>query len=192
MRAIDRNGNVDPTPAAYVFSSGVDVTPPQTAFAEVPPNPSYSNSATFTFTGTDDMTPAQFLEFECRIDTNDPNAWLECTNPTVFSNLTVGSHTVQVRATDGGDNIDPTPATYTWTVAPPLTCDTANTTLVAAADVFVDQESASENFVTDAEPRRAVRPAGHERPLARALPGERRRTDVRARIGDPAALRPVR
>ena len=155
VRAIDRDGNVDPTPAAYVFTGAIDVTPPQTAFAEVPPNPSYSNSATFTFTGTDDMMPAQFLEFECRIDTNDPNAWLECTNPTVFSNLAVGPHTVQVRATDEWDNVDPTPATYTWTVAPPLTCDTANTTLVADADVFVDQESPLENFVV--EPSLVVR-----------------------------------
>ena len=131
VRAIDRAGNVDETPAVHIFGGTVDVTPPQTFFLETPPNPSFSNSATFTFGATDNQTPPQFLEFECRIDTNDPEAWLECTNPTVFTNLTVGTHTVQARATDGADNVDPSPARYTWTVAPPLNCDLANITLTA-------------------------------------------------------------
>ncbi len=147
VRAIDNAGNVDPSPAVHEFGGTEDVTPPQTSFLETPPNPSFSNSAIFTVGATDDQTPAQFLEFECRIDTSEPEAWLECTNPLVYSNLTVGSHTVEARATDGADNVDPTPATYTWTVAPPLTCDSANITLTADADVFVDQGSAFENFV---------------------------------------------
>ena len=147
VRAIDRAGNVDPTPAVHTFGGTVDVTPPQTFFLETPPNPSFSNSATFTFGATDDQTPPQFMEVECRIDSNDPEAWLECTNPTVFTNLTVGTHRVQARAADGADNVDPTPATYTWTVAPPVDCDLANITLAPSADVFVDQESPSENFV---------------------------------------------
>ncbi len=151
VRAIDRAGNVDPTPAVHTFGGTPDVTPPETVFLETPPDPSSSNSATFTVSATDDQTPAQFMEFECRIDTLDPAAWLECTNPVVFTNLTVGSHTVQVRATDGADNVDPSPATFTWTVAAPVDCDLANTTLVADADVYVDQETPGENFVVTPE-----------------------------------------
>jgi CSLREA domain-containing protein len=147
VRAIDRAGNVDPTPAQHVFGGVADVTPPQTVFLETPPDPSFSNSATFTVSAIDDQTPPEFMEYECRIDTLDPEAWLECTNPVVFTNLAIGSHTVQARATDGADNVDPSPASYTWTVAPPLDCDLANTTLGADADVYVDQESPLENFV---------------------------------------------
>jgi CSLREA domain-containing protein len=151
VRAIDRAGNVDPTPAVHTFGGTPDVTPPETFFLETPPDPSFSNSATFTVSATDDQTPPQFMEYECRIDTLDPAAWLECTNPVVFTNLTVGTHTVQARATDGADNVDPSPATFTWTVAAPVDCDLANNTLVADADVYVDQESPLENFVVTPE-----------------------------------------
>ena len=56
------------------------------------------------------------MEFECRLDSRDPELWLECFNPTFFSNLTSGEHTLEVRAYDGAENVDPTPARYTWTV----------------------------------------------------------------------------
>ena len=39
--------------------------------------------------------------------------WLECFNPTFFSNLTTGEHTLEVRALDGNEIFDPTPARYT-------------------------------------------------------------------------------
>ncbi|WP_203715858.1 choice-of-anchor Q domain-containing protein [Asanoa siamensis] len=113
VRAIDRAGNVDETPAEWEFTGGEDTTPPQTTFASVPPNPSAGRTATFSFQGTDDMTPAFLLEYECRIDSTSEEAWLECASPWSFSDLTTGSHTVEVRAIDEGDNVDPTPATYT-------------------------------------------------------------------------------
>jgi CSLREA domain-containing protein len=138
VRAIDRAGNVDPTPASYQFTVELDLIPPETFLIETPTNPSGS-TATFTFGAADNATPAQFLEFECRLDSNDPLAWLECSNPAVFSNLVSGSHTFQVRAADGGDNIDPSPATYTWEVGTPEDCDAANITLFAAEDSYVDE-----------------------------------------------------
>jgi parallel beta-helix repeat protein len=145
VRAIDRAGNVDPTPAFLSFTIEADVIPPETFLLETPPNPGGS-TATFTFGATDNATPPQFIEFECRLDSNDPTAWLECANPAVFSNLTPGTHTFQVRATDGGDNIDPTPATYTWTVGTPATCDAANITLFASHDAYVDEGLPLNNF----------------------------------------------
>ena len=70
--------------------------------------------------GTDTVGVLASLEFECRLDSRDPELWLECFNPTFYSNLTTGQHTLEVRALDGGDggNMDPTPARYTWTVFP--------------------------------------------------------------------------
>ncbi len=132
------------------------------------------------------------MEFECRIDTLDPDAWLECTNPAVFTNLTVGSHTVQARATDGADNVDPTPATYTWTVAPPPDCDLANATLVADADVYVDQESPLENFAVT--PELVVR-SGDLATNARTLdplPDHRRLPRLHLDVGHHAHLRRLR
>ena len=66
--------------------------------------------------------------------------WLECTNPTMFSDLTTGLHTFEVRAIAGeAAGPDPTPARYTWRVGPdpddpggtPINCDEANVTLTA-------------------------------------------------------------
>jgi CSLREA domain-containing protein len=146
VRAIDRAGNVDETPATHTFIVGADVTPPDTQFVRTPANPSAGRTVVFGFTATDDLTPLQFIEFECRIDSNEPEAWLECASPWSFSNLSTGQHTVQVRAVDEGDNFDPTPATYTWTVAAPVDCDQANVTVTASADSWVSQLDADENF----------------------------------------------
>ncbi|PZF81772.1 right-handed parallel beta-helix repeat-containing protein [Jiangella anatolica] len=168
VRAIDRAGNVDPTPASRSFELQPDGTPPNTVFQETPPDPSDRNSAAFTFTGTDDRTAPQFLEFECRIDTIDPDAWLECFNPAVFSNLAPGEHTVQVRAIDGEGNIDPTPATHTWTVAPAASCTAANIVLTAAADTHVEQELPLDNFGgSEALAVRSAAPDGNARSFVR-------------------------
>jgi CSLREA domain-containing protein len=145
VRAIDRAGNVDPTPVSYSFFVAEDFTPPDTFFIETPPDPSGS-VAVFTFGATDNATPEQFLEFECRLDSFDPLAWLECSNPAAFANLTPGQHTFQVRAADAWDNIDPSPATFTWTVGAPTTCDAANITLGAAADTYVDEGTPLDGF----------------------------------------------
>ncbi|MEO3924804.1 right-handed parallel beta-helix repeat-containing protein [Micromonosporaceae bacterium B7E4] len=146
VRAIDRAGNVDPSPAVHVFTGGEDTTPPETTFAATPPNPSAGRTAVFSFLGTDDLTPTNLLEYECRIDSTDEAAWLECASPWSFSNLTTGPHTVQVRAIDEGDNVDPTPATYTWTVSSPADCDASNVILGADADTWIDESNTLENF----------------------------------------------
>ena len=53
---------------------------------------------------------------------------------------------MQVRALDLEGNVDPTPASYTWTVGAPPDCDAANITLVATGDATVDEGSVVENF----------------------------------------------
>jgi hypothetical protein len=96
-----------------ITATFVDVTRPNTQITSFPPNPSYNNSATFTFTGTDNATPSSSLMFECKLD---GGAWATCSSPKMYSGLTNSSHTFSVRAKDAAGNVDATPAYYTWTV----------------------------------------------------------------------------
>jgi CSLREA domain-containing protein len=151
VRAIDRANNVDQTPAIHIL--GADTAPPDTLIVEMPPAVTNSRSATFSFSGADNVTPPQFMEFECRLDSADPELWLECFNPTFFSNLTSGQHTLEVRAYDGAELVDPSPARYTWTVGlgDSPNCDTANITLTPVADGWVDEVNPTENYLFETE-----------------------------------------
>jgi hypothetical protein len=126
--------------------------PPETIITQAPPNPSGTKQASFSFTGTDDTTPAIDLEFECRLDAHlappgtDPlDLWLECLSPQFFTGLGVGQHTFEVQALDGDGLIDPTPAVYTWTVLPPQTCADATETTAAEADAWIDEHDPIKN-----------------------------------------------
>ncbi|MGZ8752314.1 MAG: DNRLRE domain-containing protein, partial [Acidimicrobiia bacterium] len=146
VRAIDRAGNPDPSPAVHEFTGGLDFTGPETFIDEMPPASGAGRSAVFTFSATDNVTPSAFLEFECRLDTTEPDAWLECTNPATFSDLTVGTHRFDVRAVDGNDNIGPTES-WTWEVGIPADdCDAANVALTPVADTLVDEALPSTSF----------------------------------------------
>jgi hypothetical protein len=46
----------------------------------------------------------------------DGAAFTACTSPASYSGLAPGSYTFEVRATDAAGNVDPSPATYGWTV----------------------------------------------------------------------------
>src|SRR5207245_10275144 len=80
--------------------------------------PRLCTSITLTFTGTADRGVALL---ECRLHGAgfDP-----CTSPQTqtYPGLLLGRHTVEIRAIDTSNNVDPTPARLTWTVdAPPDT-----------------------------------------------------------------------
>jgi len=143
--AIDRAGNDDDTPAVHIFTMN-DLNPPETLIVEYPPSTTTSHNATFTFSAIDDFTPPNLHEFECRLDSLDPELWLECLNPTVFSDLAPGEHTLFVRATDLSDNVDPSPAIWTWTVTEPTSCDESNINLIAVADGWVDEVNPAEAY----------------------------------------------
>ena len=50
----------------------------------MPPNPSNSRNASFTFTGSDDTTALFDLEFQCRLDSTNELDWIECENPAEY------------------------------------------------------------------------------------------------------------
>ena len=106
VRAIDPAGNVDPTPAS--FSWTIDTTAPDTTITASPPALTNSTSAGFSFTATEAGST-----FECKLD---GGAFGACTSPQNYSALAAGAHTFQVRAIDRAGNIDPTPATFSWTI----------------------------------------------------------------------------
>ena len=121
VRATNPEGVVEEPPAVYqwVVELGPDTTPPNTNVLSGPANPSTSNVATFTLSGSDNRTPGADLTFECALD---GTAYNSCTSPQQFSDLTHGSHTLLVRAVDAAGNFDTTPASYTWSVElPPVT-----------------------------------------------------------------------
>jgi hypothetical protein len=104
VRAVDSAGNVDPTPATQTFS--VDTTAPNTTLTPIA-SPTNDTTPTFAFSSEAGAT------FACRVD---GAAFAACTSPFTTDALLQGSHTVEVRATDAAGNVDPTPASQTFTV----------------------------------------------------------------------------
>ena len=140
VRAIDEAGNVDPTPASFTWT--IDTTAPETTIDSNPSNPSNSSSASFSFSGTDSGTGV--ASFECKLD---GGSFGSCTSPQNYSGLADGSHTFQVRAIDGVGNVDPTPASFTWTI------DTVAPTIsVAAGGVCAASGGTMNLTVADANP----------------------------------------
>ncbi|MGC8928466.1 MAG: hypothetical protein ACP5QK_11145 [Myxococcota bacterium] len=108
VRAIDLSGNIDSTPADYEWK--IDTVPPDTTILTNPPAITNSKNAGFTFNCSDDTIPCTF---ECSLD---GAAFSLCTSPIQYTNLADGNHTFRVRAIDGAQNTDPTPAQYNWRV----------------------------------------------------------------------------
>lgn len=84
--------------------------PPETTITSAPPDPSSDSTAIFEFTSVDDVGVSGFA---CSLD---GAPFTVCTSPQTYSGLTNGSHTFQVRAIDTCGNVDPTPASHTWTI----------------------------------------------------------------------------
>lgn len=90
-------------------ASTADTTPPDTTITSGPSGTVTSTSASFSFAASE---PASFA---CSLD---GAAFVACSAPAAYSGLAAGSHSFQVRATDAAGNVDPTPASATWTVSP--------------------------------------------------------------------------
>jgi hypothetical protein len=103
---------IDRSPATRSFT--VDTSAPDTLVVAGPTGGStIGPSPSFSFTGTDTLSPADQLNFQCSID---GDAFSSCSSPEQVGPLTNGSHSFQVRAVDAAQNTDPTPAQRSFTV----------------------------------------------------------------------------
>jgi concanavalin A-like lectin/glucanase superfamily protein len=132
VRARDRAGNLDASPAIYAWT--VDTSTPDTQILTGPPVASASTSAMFTFISPDAGGGATF---SCSLD---GAGFTACTSPRMYTNLPEGVHGFAVRVMDSVGNLDPSPATRSWTVdlTPPSTTISAGpsgTLPVASASV---------------------------------------------------------
>jgi RHS repeat-associated protein len=93
----------------------VDNTAPDTQITGGPTSQIAQTSATFTFEGSDNLTPASSLVFAWRID---GGAWTSFNSSVSASvnNLASGAHTFEVKARDLAGNEDPTAAAQTFSV----------------------------------------------------------------------------
>jgi Bacterial Ig-like domain len=86
----------------------VDATPPDTTITSAP-----VGGTPFTSPDLDFVASQPDATFECQLD---GGGWASCTSPKHYSGLSESTHTFQVRAIDPAGNVDPTPASATWTV----------------------------------------------------------------------------
>jgi len=107
--ATDAAGN--PATAARVVI--VDNTPPETTIIGGRSGETAVASATFSFTGTDTLSPVSSLTFAWRLDGGVWTAFSAATTASL-SGLTEGGHTFEVKARDLAGNDDPAPAAQTW------------------------------------------------------------------------------
>jgi glycosidase len=124
VRTVDKAGNVSALASVTVR---IDTTAPDTTIDIGPSALSNSTSASFSFSSEAGST------FQCKLDSGD---WLGCTSGQGYNNLADGSHTFQVRAIDQAGNVDPTSASFTWTidtVAPETTIGSGPATLAKNA-----------------------------------------------------------
>ena len=133
VRARDGAGHVDPSPATRSFTvnytSSPDTTPPDTIIISGPNGTVPYDDVVFRWTGSDNVTPAQYLLCSYYLKGFDSN-WSEYTSDTtkIFYDLPNGEYTLYIRARDEEGNVDPTPATRSFAVncmpqdtTPPIT-----------------------------------------------------------------------
>ncbi len=133
---------------SWSFTTGDSSGPPETTITSAPcleqvgndiyrwsPCETTTTSASFAFTSSKaDST------FECSLD---GAAFTSCTSPQSYTDLSEGSHTFQVRATDASGNTDPTPASESWTVQAPADTTAPTISITSPADGASYQQGAS-------------------------------------------------
>jgi uncharacterized protein (TIGR03382 family) len=107
--ASDAAGNTSPESSPVRFT--IDTTAPDTTIVSAPESQTQNPDATFTFSSNESN-----VTYECSLD---DAAFTACSNPITFQGVSEGSHTLHVRARDAVGNVDPTPASATWTYQPP-------------------------------------------------------------------------
>jgi hypothetical protein len=109
VTAVDAVGN-ESAPTEWDWSVA-NFDPPDTSILQKPLAQATTNNATFTFTQSGAHSA---VTYECALDAA---AFAPCTSPKAYTGLANGPHTFQVRAKDIWNNVDPTPASYAWTIS---------------------------------------------------------------------------
>jgi hypothetical protein len=107
VRARDRAGNVEPSPAAYTWT--VDTEAPDADFAQGSIPPVTHTRASFAFSSS----AKDLFSFECKLDDAPFTA---CLSPVTYDSLSPGAHTVRVRARDTAGNVTLEPTAHSWEV----------------------------------------------------------------------------
>jgi hypothetical protein len=125
LKGVDKYRNGDPTPATFTIIIRKDKTyPPDDDYAETWINsvrtPAGKNIAdggstaskvvTVDFQGTV-SGPGSHIDLKI-----DNRKWVPVASPKAIPDLSVGKHTIYLRAVDQDGNVDPTPAKWTFTV----------------------------------------------------------------------------
>ena len=95
------------------------MTAPETTIGSAPNAETTATDASFVFSASE-----QGVKFECSVEAA---AFVACSSPSAYAGLALGAHAFAVRATDAAGNVDPTPATHSWTVVAGI--------LMAAGDI---------------------------------------------------------
>jgi hypothetical protein len=143
VRAVDKAGNADPTPASHAWKIGPppDTTPPDTEITDQPDATTVSTNATFAFSANEpDST------FECSLE---GAAFEPCSSPKQYTDLTLGEHVFLVRATDLAGNTDPEAASYVWKVEEPPNTTAPETTIDSGPDATTTSTDATFAFSSD-------------------------------------------
>ncbi|MDC0526867.1 PQQ-binding-like beta-propeller repeat protein [Euryarchaeota archaeon] len=132
-RATDDDDNTGDE-ASYNWE--IDITNPITVISSGPSSPTNSQSATFTFTSNEDDST-----FECKLDAS---SWSSCSSSTSYSDLSEGTHSFVVKATDEAGNTG-SPDYHNWTID--LTDPIA--TISTGPDSLTNSQSATFTFTSN-------------------------------------------
>ncbi len=104
VEAVGSTGYIFPSVS---YSWTIDLTPPHTTITQ--PYPTGSMSGEFFF-----VSSKSGSQFQCNMDNG---GFSSCSSPYAF-NRSNGTHVFEVEAIDEAGNVDPNPATYSWTIFP--------------------------------------------------------------------------
>jgi len=113
------NGDNDNYPLMKPFENYLSL--PETEITESPSGIIYYNDVTFTWTGSDDITPTSELVYSFYLEGYDSewSEWMPVTY-TFFNDLPNGDYTFKVKAKDTANNIDPTAAEISFRIETPV------------------------------------------------------------------------
>ena len=146
VKARDQAGSEDSSPATRSFTVNYTApnNPPDTTITGGPSGTITENSATFTYTGSDDITPPASLVYATYMQGHD-SGWSSFSSATTrsYSNLPNGSYTFQVKARDQAGSEDSSPATRSFTVNYTAPNNPPDTTITGGPSGTITENSAT-------------------------------------------------